>query len=435
MSIRQSSRRQWLGRMAAGGGAALAGAPWFRTLAEDALASPHRPRACILLWMGGGPSQLETLDPKPGNKNGGPTRAIKTATTGVQISEHLPKVAKLTEHLALIRSMKTKEGDHQRATFVAHTGRVPQGPISYPTLGSFASKEVDSPDDLPKFVAINAQQFGGDALTPGFLGPDFAPLNVGGGAYVQQADQEPSVHLQVENLKAAVKDDVFDRRWKLLAEQQERFRASRPDFSIRSQNSALDRARRMMQGRAQAAFDLEDEPDALKQAYGNHVFGRGCMLARRLVEAGVPFVEVSLNGWDTHTDNFNQSKSLCERLDSGWATLLDDLNQRGLLESTMVVWMGEFGRTPVINGSNGRDHFPRAWSAALAGAGVRGGQVIGKTSDDGRNVEDRPVSAPEMLATICVGLGLDLKTQNMSNVGRPIRLVDPEVEPVKEALS
>ncbi|MCA9179486.1 MAG: DUF1501 domain-containing protein [Planctomycetales bacterium] len=432
------TRRQWLGRSAGGTLATSlafgAGAsPWFSALAADAnAAGAERPFSCILLWMSGGPSQLETLDPKPGKENGGPTQAIATATPGMQLAEHLPKLAQQSKHIALIRSMSTKEGDHQRGTFVAHTGRVPQGPVDYPTLGAFVSHELSPPDDLPPFVSINSQQFFGDYLSSGFLGPEFSPLSVGGNGYVGDNGQ---VSLSVANLDRQVEQPVFDRRWQLLQAQQESFAADRPDLSVRAQLSASERAKRMMEGRARAAFNLDDEPQALRDSYGATAFGRSCLLARRLVEAGVPFVEVNLNGWDTHNDNFNQCKTLCGQLDAGWATLIDDLSQRGLLERTLVVWMGEFGRTPQINGGNGRDHYPRAWSTALAGAGVPGGAIVGRTSDDGETVEDRPVSAPELIATICARLRLNLKKQNMSNVGRPIRLVDPGVEPVKELLS
>jgi uncharacterized protein (DUF1501 family) len=191
------------------------------------------------------------------------------------------------------------------------------------------------------------------------------------------------------------------------------------------------------------AFELSDEPAALRDAYGRNVFGQGCLLARRLVERGVPFVEVSLNsagvgnilGWDTHQNNFATLKTMLPVLDNGWATLLTDLKARGLLDSTLVVWMGEFGRTPKINNNQGRDHFPNAWSTVLSGGGVRGGQVLGRTSDNGQEVTERPVSVPDLLATIFLALGLDPMDQNMSNVGRPIRLADPAAKPLTECLA
>ena len=199
----------------------------------------------------------------------------------------------------------------------------------------------------------------------------------------------------------------------------------------------------MMRSEAVTAFDLEAEPDSLRDAYGRNSFGEGCLLARRLIERGVPFIEVSLNGvdgnsgigWDTHQDNFAGVRRLCEVLDPAWATLLTDLHSRGLLESTLVIWMGEFGRTPqIVADRSGRDHFPLAWSTALCGGGIRGGQVVGRTSADGMQVDERPVSIADFLATISLALGLDPGTQNISNVGRPIRLVDANANPVREVL-
>ena len=197
-----------------------------------------------------------------------------------------------------------------------------------------------------------------------------------------------------------------------------------------------------MQSDASRAFDLDQEPASRRETYGRTPFGEGCLLARRLIEQGVPFVEVSLNGaagneplaWDTHQNNFPSVRRLCQVLDAGWSSLLEDLRDRGLLDSTLVVWMGEFGRTPRINPRNGRDHYPAAWSTVLCGGGIRGGQVIGATTDDGLQIRERPVRVPDLMATICLALGVDPMAQNMSNVGRPIRLADPDAEPVREVI-
>jgi hypothetical protein len=195
-----------------------------------------------------------------------------------------------------------------------------------------------------------------------------------------------------------------------------------------------------MRSSAAKALKLDDEPAKLRDEYGRNVFGQGCLLARRLVESGVPFVEVCLGGpggvgWDTHTDNFERVKQLSQTLDAGWSALLDDLSGRGLLDTTTIVWMGEFGRTPKINGGNGRDHFPYAWSAALAGGGIKGGQAIGRTAKDGGSVEDRPATVPDFLATLCNSLGIDPATPNLSNTGRPIGIVDAGAKPISELLS
>lgn len=447
----QLSRRDWL-RLSAFGVAAGSTSGWLKALAEEAAGDPHRRRACILLWMSGGPSQTDTFDMKPGHRNGGPFQAIETSVPGVHISEHLPKLARQMEHVALIRSMSTREGDHSRATYLMRTGYLPQGPVQYPTLGALYSKELGTDEtELPNFVSITPYRFlSPAAYGPGFLGPQFSPLVVGGagGAVAAQPGEDGDAYeklLKVENLSRPNGVDTAQAgaRLKLLDDLETDFLASRPDVAARSHRATYRQAVRMMQSGARDAFRLESEPDELRDAYGRNTFGQGCLLARRLVERGVPFVEVSLNGvgqnqgfgWDTHANNFDSVRQLCEVLDPAWATLIEDLKSHGLLETTLVVWMGEFGRTPTINRNNGRDHFPAAWTTVLCGGGIRGGQVVGETSDSGQTVKDRPVSVPDLLATVCGAIGIDPNKQNMSNVGRPIRIVDPEANPIKEILA
>ena len=215
------------------------------------------------------------------------------------------------------------------------------------------------------------------------------------------------------------------------------FLNARPGIPSFSHQSAYRRAVKMMRSSAAKAFDLDEEPAAVQDAYGRNPFGQGCLLARRLVERGVPFVEVTLSsvdgmnglGWDTHAQNFDAVEKLCGVLDSGWATLMTDLRCRGLLESTLIVWMGEFGRTPKINESAGRDHFPNAWSTVLAGGGIRGGQAVGNTGADGEEVKDRPVMVPDLLATVVKGLGIEPTKQNTVANGRPIRHRRPQGKP------
>src|SRR5262249_51149888 len=209
-------------------------------------------------------------------------------------------------------------------------------------------------------------------------------------------------------------------------------RSATPSLSHRS---AYQRAVTLMRSTATKAFDLDEEPKELRDKYGRNLFGQGCLLARRLVERGVAFVEVALGGWDTHDNNFEAVKRLCGTLDPAWSTLMTDMRDRGLLDSTLIVWMGEFGRTPGINPRQGRDHYPPAWSVVLGGGGIKGGQAVGRTGKDGMAVEERPVSAPDLLATVCLALGLDPAKQNQSNVGRPIRLVDVAARPLREVLS
>jgi hypothetical protein len=440
------SRRDWLKLSSAGVvGWSLSG--WLGSLAATAANHPERKRACILLWMNGGPSQTDTFDLKPGHKNGGPYKEIATTVPGMRISEHLPKLARQAEHLAIVRSMSTKEGDHTRAAYYMRTGYLPQGPVHYPTAGSFLSKELGNENAaLPNFVSIAPATFlSPAAYGPGFLGPRYAPLMVGNTGYGFGPQGNYEQFLKVQDLQppTEVSSKQTDARLEMLGELQQEFVVNHPGLSATSHQSAYERAVRLMRTSAAKAFDLHEEAPALRDAYGRNLFGQGCLLARRLVERGVPFVEVTLSsvdgnngqiGWDTHIQNFDMVQRLSAVLDPAWATLIHDLKDRGLLDSTLIVWMGEFGRDPRINPQAGRDHFPNAWSTVLAGGGIRGGQVYGKTSPDGMTVADNPVSVPNFMATICKGLGLDPRKQNMSNVGRPIRLADAGSKPIQEVL-
>jgi uncharacterized protein (DUF1501 family) len=221
---------------------------------------------------------------------------------------------------------------------------------------------------------------------------------------------------------------------KLLKAQEDDFEKDHPSDEVTRHKTAYDKADRLMHTPLLEAFDLSKEKPELVQAYGDSQFGKGCLLARRLVERGVACVEVSLGGWDTHQDNFNRVAQNCKALDPGMGTLIKDLNDKGLLKNTLVLWMGEFGRTPKINPNNGRDHFPKAWSLALAGGGIQGGRVIGSTDKDGLEVKERPVTVPDLFATIYAALGVDSKKKNVSPLGRPIQLADNGVA-VKELLS
>jgi hypothetical protein len=439
------SRRDLL-RLSVAGAFGLSLSRWLPALAAETAGDPQRRRACILLWMTGGPSQTDTFDLKPGHENGGPFKPIDTSVPGLQIGEHLPNLAKVMEHVAPIRSMSTKEGDHSRGSYIMRTGYAPSGPVQYPTMGSLLSKELASPGaELPDYVSVAPYKFlNPAAYAPGFLGPKHAPLVVGGQiAFGQNQYNDDSLKVRNLDRPGGIEIARADARLGLLGTLEDDFAAARPGVSADSHRTAYDQAVRMMRSEAVKAFQLDEEPDALRDRYGRNLFGQGCLLARRLVERGVPFVEVSLNGvdglntfaWDTHQDNFESVKKLCGVLDPGWATLIADLKDRGLLETTLVVWMGEFGRTPKVNNNKGRDHFPNAWSTVLSGGGIKGGQAIGATSDDGMEVKDRPVSNADLMATICKAVGLDPMQQNMSNVGRPIRLADPEATPIDEVLS
>ena len=434
------SRRDWLKLSAAGAiGCSMSG--WLENLAVAAAKSPERKRACILLWMAGGPATIDLWDVKAGHANGGPTKEIDTNVPGIKISEHLPKLATHMQDMVLVRSMSTKEADHGRATYYLRTGRVPGGPVQYPPLGSFVAKELESPDaELPSFVSISPfRGLNPAAFTPGFLGPQYAPLIVGeNAAFGGQPGGDIARALRVRDLDLP-KDVNAKRstaRIDMLDEMEQEFLAQHASVAAQSHRTAYQRAITMMRSSAVKAFNLDDEPAKLRDAYGRNLFGQGCLLARRLVERGVPFIEVGLNGWDTHAQNFDQVKRLSGTLDPAWATLLEDLKEKGLLESTLIVWMGEFGRTPKIaKDRSGRDHWAVSWSTVLAGGGLKGGQVVGKTSPDGMTIEERKVEVPDLLGTVCLALGLDPRKQNNSNVGRPIRLVEPTAKPIKEVVA
>jgi hypothetical protein len=437
------SRRDWL-RLSLAGASGWCASGWLGKLAAGAAADPKRRRSCVLLWMNGGPSQMDTFDLKPGHANGGPYKEIATAVSGIKISEHLPKIARHADRLALVRSMTSKEGDHGLASYYVHAGYAQRGPIQYPPLGALVAKEAGAEEtDLPTFVSIAPYRRGNPAAhSPGFLGPRYAPLIVGEDAAGNDPAADGDKSLRVANLTphAGVGGEHLDARLRLLSQMQQEFAAEHPSSAARSHRTAYERAARLMHPTAGKAFDLDTEPAKLRDAYGRNRFGQGCLLARRLVERGVPFVEVSLGGdngvgWDTHQNNFEKVRDLSQVLDAGWATLLDDLKERGLLHSTLIVWMGEFGRTPTINGDKGRDHFPNAWTAVLGGGGINGGQVIGKTSAGGEIIEQRPVAVPDLLATVCRALGIDPKKTNLSNVSRPISIVDKAGQPLEDVVA
>ncbi len=433
-----STRRHFLQAGAVGLGCATSG--WFNKLAAAGEAAPERKKSCILLWMNGGPSTIDLWDLKPDHENGGPYKPIKTDVPGLMFGPHLPGVAKFGSKMAVLRGMSTKEGDHSRATYLMRTGNLPLGAIQFPGIGGLVSKEIGDPkNELPNCISIAPQRFFNvDAFGAGFLGPQYAPLIVADNVF-QQPGQMINVDasLKVQNLArpGEVGKSQSDARLEMLKQMQEDFGTARPSAITGSHQSAYDRATRLMQSDAGKVFDLSQESDKVRDRYGRNLFGQGCLLARRLVEKGVPFVEVNLGNWDTHGDNFTAVKNLCGSLDAGWAALMGDLKERGLLESTLIVWMGEFGRTPKINPQKGRDHYPNAWATVLAGGGIKGGQAIGKTSADGTTVEDRVTTTVDLLATACLALGIDPKKSNMSNVGRPIAIVDKSADPVKEILA
>jgi uncharacterized protein (DUF1501 family) len=417
MNTRDFSRRDFV-RMSLASAFGAVACPWLPTLA---LAADKKPaKACIVLWMSGGPSQTDTWDLKPGHKNGGPSKETATPVAGLRISETLPKLAAAAKDLGIIRSMTTREGEHQRATQLLHTGQLPNDAVAYPALGSLLAKEIGDPEyDLPSYVTVSPPGGLGN-FGAGFLGPQYAPMAVSGISDNPNSRANLTIdYLKPEKAVAAADQDA---RLKLLGDLTGDFQRRYGGTAAAAHAAVYRKAQRMVETDARGAFKLEEEPAKLRDAYGRNRFGQGCLLARRLVERGVSFVEVSLDGWDTHANNFEAVETLCQTLDPAFSTLLADLKDRGMLANTLVVWMGEFGRTPLINPQAGRDHFPLAWSTVLAGASVKGGQAIGSTGKDGAAVAERPVSVADFLATVFSAVGVDPAKENFTD-GRPIRLV------------
>ncbi|MBI5154330.1 DUF1501 domain-containing protein [Candidatus Poribacteria bacterium] len=369
-------------------------------------------KSVIVLWMDGGPSQTDTFDPKPNHANGGSFKAIGTAVPGVMLSEHLPQVSAIMDRLAVIRCMSTSEGNHARARQLLHTGFKPNPTVDYPGLGAIMAAELGDPESpIPQNVAINAP-----GAKAGVLGIGFDPFPV------------RNAGRPVENLSAArgIGDDRLDRRIRLMKQQDAEFAKHIGGRSMETEGhgQVVESALRFMRAEQAAAFDISSEPESVKAAYGDSEFGRGCLMARRLAETGVRFVEVNLPGWDTHDDNFTRGANLMADLDPAMASLIKDLEARDLLRSTLVLCMGEFGRTPRINERDGRDHFASAWSVALAGGGIRAGQVIGETSSDGMEIRGRAISTADLFRTILVSAGIDPDYEYYSPKGRPMKYAD-----------
>lgn len=366
-------------------------------------------KAAILLWMSGGPSTIDIWDLKPGAGTGGPFRPI--ATSGdVQICEHLPQTARQMHHLAIVRSMSTREADHGRGRYYMHTGYAPNPSVEHPSYGAVVAHELmaQRPElEIPPFVTV-----GGGGLGPGFLGMAWSPFNVDSNG-------------QIRDLKMPVDDRRLAQRMATLDLIETGFIRQNRGPAASDHQSILRKTLNLMTSAQMKAFRVREEPADVLERYGNNNFGRGCLMARRLVETGVPFVEVDLGGWDNHSNIFPtlQDQRL-PTLDRALSSLIADLEERGMLQDTAIIWMGEFGRTPRINGNTGRDHWARAWSVVLGGAGIRGGQAVGETNRDGTAVETDPYTSEDVMATVCRALGISLETTFTSRSGRPMKIAN-----------
>jgi len=426
--IRRPTRREIL-TLSAAGVAGVSLSDWFGALAAGASDQPRSTKSCILLWMDGGPSHVETFDPKPEAPADvrGELGAIQTSVPGILVGEKFPRVAELMQHGAILRGMSTAEADHGRARIYMHTGYRPgAGGVSYPGLGSTVAAELGREDSaLPNFVVTGAPLVKHDVVRdPGYRGPRHQPVVL------------ENLSHGLENGEPANEISEFDRRTRLLENLEQQFVRTHPAPAAQAHQAGLASALRLIRSDKRECFDLSREPETSRQRYGEGDFGRGCLLARRLVEAKVPFVEVYLANWDSHfRDVAAKTRDLMSQVDAALSALVRGLAERGLLESTLVIWMGEFGRTPRINTSGGRDHYSRAWSTALFGGGIRGGQVIGATDASGATVTDRPISVTDFMATVCRILGIDFEREVTTANGRPIRIVDKDEELIGELLS
>lgn len=412
------SRRGFLGGMAAGalGFGAMVHPASARALAE-------KEKRVLVIWLSGGASQLETWDPKPGTNTGGPFQTIPTAVPGVHICELLPYTARLMHRMALVRGVNTAEDDHGKGYYIMHTGRRSEPAMNYPHLGSVCSKLLGSGSSpLPGYIHVTPRGGGGVAKQDAaFLGPRFAPVTLADG-------QEPA------NLKRP--DDLTDAADRMRQEMRlranDRFLQTRRSAETEAYTYSYDQAAQLMSKRS--LFDVTREPSKVLEKYGTHDFGRHCLMARRLLEGGATFVKVVHTNYDTHHENFDFHIEQLGEFDRPFATLLEDLEQRGMLDSTLVIVMSEFGRTPNINRNYGRDHWSKAWSVALAGCGIKGGAVVGKTNENGTAVVDRQVHGGHLFHTYLRAVGLDSR-KNFYIDQRPIPMADPKAEPIEEVLA
>ena len=428
-----SSRRHFMQHVAGASALALPSLNFLHGLkaAEDKLKKESK--SLIVFWMGGGPSHMDLWDLKPGANTGGEFKPIATNASGVQISEALPTVAKNFKNLAIVRSLVTNEGSHERGTTLMNTGRQPSPVVQYPAIGSVASSLLTSKElALPGFIGVGgtAQRIG-----PGFLGMMYAPFSV------QNAGQPPANIKPPASLGSSQmeQDERLRRRQRLFYTVEDQFAQGNFPHLMKAEDrenagssaqahaSIYKKAFDLTISPLRNVFDISKEPTSVIDAYGGRAngFGMGCLLARKLVEQGVTCVEIDLGGWDNHAGIFNTIRTgNGPRLDKGMGNLMKELEERGLLKNTVVMWMGEFGRTPRINQNGGRDHWARCWSVVIGGGAIKGGQVYGATSDDGMDVKDNPCSIGDVFATVFKGLGVDPATQVRDNIGRPLAIAD-----------
>ena len=388
-------------------------------MAAENLAPNGKAQACIMLWLEGGPSQIDTWDPKlTGNSAFKP---ISTNVPGIQISELLPKMSRRMDKLAIIRSMHTEENNHPQATHYLLTGHRPIPALQFPSIGSIIAREMSPRNEIPPYVVtdrLDLERF----FKAFYLGPKYEPM-------VVPNPSRPDFAVPDLSLPKSISEQVIEDRLSALKVVDRMYREKFEEAEYGKMDRFTDAAWKMLLSpKVKEAFDMSKEPEKLKDAYGRNPFGQGTLLARRLVEAGARFVTAAGYKhieWDTHADNNKRHRdTLAPSLDQTLSTLLDDLEQRGLLESTIVIATGEFGRTPQINPNHGRDHWPECWSLVLGGGGIRGGQVIGASDERAAYVADRMVTMGDVYATVYKAFGIDWEKTYMTPIGRPVKIAN-----------
>jgi hypothetical protein len=405
----QIDRRGFLRAAALGAGTSWL-TPVSRLLADQAERFRQPAQSIILLWLGGGPSQLETFDPHPDKTIAGGTKAIGTAARGIQLAEGFERLADQMRSVALVRSMVSKEGDHERGTYMMKTGYRPDPTVVHPSIGAICCHELPAGHtDIPRHISILAGQW---PSRGGFLGGEYDAFQIDDPKAplpdVTQPIKGPRDLARVGDL------EVVERTFG---------RGRRERIAATMHREILARARTMMTSDQLKAFDVTNEPAAVRDEYGDSAFGRGCLAARRLVEVGVRCVEVTLDGWDSHVNNHETHRKRIKDLDPAFAALVRDLIARDLYDRTVILCCGEFGRSPKINPLGGRDHWPMGFSLALAGGGIRGGEVVGATDPEGLKAPVRPIPVEDVHATILKAVGLDPAKENIAPITtRPIKL-------------
>ncbi|MBE2283231.1 MAG: DUF1501 domain-containing protein [Prosthecobacter sp.] len=423
MNISPCQSHSHLSRRSVLRGTGIAGLSWLTPLADllaveaEKAPSGKPARSVILLWLGGAASQLDTFDPHPTTKIGGGVKTIPTAIKGVEFASGLEQTASVMKDVSLIRSMVSKEGDHERAFYNIKTGYRPDPTLIHPSIGAIVCHELpEAKIEIPTHVSILPNQW---PARGGFFGAQF------------DAFQMYDPKQQVPDVKARVDEKRMDRRLEGLSVVENVFAQGRSpnlDEEKTLHQISMQRARKMMTSDQLKAFNVSDVPAKELAAYGDTPFGRGCLAAVRLIQAGVRCVEVTLSGWDTHANNLEGQASQVKILDAAYASLIRDLKKLGLLESTIVLCGGEFGRTPKINNVGGRDHWPHGFSMLVAGGGFAGGRVIGATDPEGERKEpENPVFVEDLHATVQSLFGIDYSKEIMTPIGRPMVLSKGDV--------